>query len=205
MRCSVRSMPGAVVVAERADVVDDVLDVLLGDLAIEQDLLAATAEARLGTPAEVHDDLDQVALGRQRAQAVADLRRQGERAARSRSSVIGRVSLDTAPPAPVESGALACHRVATGTRLAPQTRTAVSFISSDDRWRSLRNRAPPGADRAAIRRSARRSRPPVRGVAPMSLAVNVDASSRPEPRAVRSATRPRPNSISSGGSCSGGR
>ena len=39
---------GAVVLAERADVVDDVLDVLVGHLALEQHLLAAGAETRLG-------------------------------------------------------------------------------------------------------------------------------------------------------------
>ena len=51
---------GAVVLAERADVVDDVLDVRLGDLALEQDLLAAAAEARLRAAPEVHHDLDDV-------------------------------------------------------------------------------------------------------------------------------------------------
>ncbi len=49
---------GAVVLAEGAHVVDHVLDVVLADLAVEQDLLAAAAEARLRLAPEVHDDLD---------------------------------------------------------------------------------------------------------------------------------------------------
>ena len=67
---------GAVVVTERADVVDHVLDVLRLDLAVEQDLLAATAEAGLRPAAEVHDDLDDAAYALEGAHALADLGRQ---------------------------------------------------------------------------------------------------------------------------------
>ena len=67
----------AVVVAERADAGDDVLQVVLGDLALEQHALAARAEAGLGPAAEVHHDLDDVEHVGQRADGVADLRRQG--------------------------------------------------------------------------------------------------------------------------------
>ena len=51
--------PGAVVVTERADVVDDVGDVGLADLAIAEGDLAV-GEARLRPAAEIHDDLDDV-------------------------------------------------------------------------------------------------------------------------------------------------
>ena len=65
----------AVVVAEAADVVDDVRDVMLGDLALEQRDLAARV-ARLGLAAEVQDDLDQgLSLG-QGANGVHDLGRE---------------------------------------------------------------------------------------------------------------------------------
>ena len=66
---------GAVVVAERADVVDDVRDVGLGDLALEQRHLGIR-EARLRPAAEVHDDLDQRLAVGQRVDGVDDLRRQ---------------------------------------------------------------------------------------------------------------------------------
>ena len=65
----------AVVVAERADVIDHVLDVFLGHLAIQQDLLAAFAETCFGRAAKVHHDLDQVTLGGQSAQPIGDLGR----------------------------------------------------------------------------------------------------------------------------------
>ena len=68
---------GAVVVAEGADVVDDVLQVGLDDLALEEHGLAAAAEASLRAPAEVHHDLDQVALRRQGLQGGDELGRQG--------------------------------------------------------------------------------------------------------------------------------
>ncbi len=66
---------GPVVVAEHADVVDDVRDVGVGDLAVEQVLLAGR-EARLRPAAEVHHDLEQVGTVREAAQPIADLRRQ---------------------------------------------------------------------------------------------------------------------------------
>ncbi len=50
--------PGPVVVAERADVVDDVGDVRLGDLALQERHLAVR-EARLRATAQVEDDLDE--------------------------------------------------------------------------------------------------------------------------------------------------
>ncbi len=68
-------MPGPVVVAERADVLDDVGDVRLGDLAIEEHHLAVR-EPRLRSPAEVEHDLDHVFLVRERVDGGDDLRRQ---------------------------------------------------------------------------------------------------------------------------------
>ncbi len=67
---------GAVVLAERADVVDDVLDVVRPDLTIEQDLLATTTEARLRAAAKVHHHLDDAAHVIELTHALADLRRQ---------------------------------------------------------------------------------------------------------------------------------
>ena len=63
---------GAVVAAELADVADDGGDVLGGDLAVAQDLLAA-GEPRLGEPAEVHDDLEQPVEAIERADALTDV------------------------------------------------------------------------------------------------------------------------------------
>ena len=77
---------GAVVLTERADVGDDRLDVGLGDVALEQDLLAAATEARLRAAAEVHHDLDHVAVGGQGAHALGDL--QGQRV-EQRVDVVG--------------------------------------------------------------------------------------------------------------------
>ena len=66
---------GPVVVAERPDVLDDVADVGLRDLALqERDL--AVGEARLGPPAEIEDHLDQRLLVGQRVDGLDDLRRQ---------------------------------------------------------------------------------------------------------------------------------
>ncbi len=55
---------GAVVVAERADVLHDEGDVALVDLAVQQHHFRIR-EARLGPPTQVHDDLDQRAPVRQ--------------------------------------------------------------------------------------------------------------------------------------------
>ena len=82
-------MPGAVVVAEDADVVDDVGDVGLGDLAIEQVLLAGR-EARLGTPAEVHHHLEQVGPVGEAAQACSTI--SGGSACHERIEVVGRLA-----------------------------------------------------------------------------------------------------------------
>ena len=68
--------PGAIVVAERADVLDDIGDVGLVDLAIEEDHLAVR-EAGLRTAPEIEHDLDQVVLGRQPVDGRDDLRREG--------------------------------------------------------------------------------------------------------------------------------
>ena len=68
--------PGAVVLAEGADVVDHVADVLGRDLAVQQDLLAAAAEARLRAAAQVHDHLDDIRHLRQGPHALADSRRE---------------------------------------------------------------------------------------------------------------------------------
>ena len=48
MRWSVRSMPARLSSPNDADVVDDIGDVVLVDLAVGQDLLPAAPEARLG-------------------------------------------------------------------------------------------------------------------------------------------------------------
>ena len=66
---------GAVVVAERADVLDDERDVGLADLAIEQHHLRIR-EPRLRPPAEVEHDLDERGPIRQRMHGVHDLGRQ---------------------------------------------------------------------------------------------------------------------------------
>src|SRR5664280_727219 len=50
---------GPVVLTEDTDVIDDIGEVGLGDLALEECLLAV-GEARLRSPAEVHHNLDQV-------------------------------------------------------------------------------------------------------------------------------------------------
>ena len=67
---------GAVVVAERPDVVDDEGDVGLVDLALEQAHLRIR-EARLGPTAEVHDDLDEGGPIGQGVDGRHDLGRQG--------------------------------------------------------------------------------------------------------------------------------
>ena len=66
---------GAVVVAEDADVVDDVRDIGLGDLPVEQVLLAGR-EPRLRPAAEVHHDLEQVGPVGEPSQAITDLGRE---------------------------------------------------------------------------------------------------------------------------------
>ena len=121
---------GAVVVAERADVVDDVLDVLLGHLALEQHLLAAAAEARLGRAAEVHDDLDQVALGRQRAQIASPI--SGGSAIEQRLEVVGAFGwCRSGRSSFVVSVIVGCISRGRGTSAGSSTRTALSFISSE--------------------------------------------------------------------------
>jgi len=77
---------GPIVVAEGADVVDHVLDVGLADLAIEERHLAVD-EARLGSPAEVHDDLDQL----RRIGQVADRREDvGRKSVEEQTQVVDR-------------------------------------------------------------------------------------------------------------------
>ena len=91
---------GAVVIAERADVIDDVLDVLLVDLAVEQDLLAAAAEARLGSAAEVHDHLDELATQRGSARMRSPISGGSASSRASRSSVGGLDGLRTSADRP---------------------------------------------------------------------------------------------------------
>ena len=67
---------GAVVVAERPDVVDDERDVRFDDLAVEQTHLRIR-EAGLRPAPEVHDDLDQGVAIRQLVDRRHDLGRQG--------------------------------------------------------------------------------------------------------------------------------
>ena len=62
---------GPVVVAEDADVIDDVGDIAIGDLAVEEVLLAG-GEARLRPAAEVHDDLEEIGPVREALEALAD-------------------------------------------------------------------------------------------------------------------------------------
>ncbi len=66
---------GPVVVAEGPDLVHDLADVRLGDLAVEERHLAV-GEARLGPPAEVHHHLDQVGALWQGMERGDDLRRE---------------------------------------------------------------------------------------------------------------------------------
>ena len=134
---------GAVVVAERADVVDDVLDVLFGDLALEQLGLAAAAEARLRRAAEVHHDLDHVrALGSARKLRWISGGSASSRASMSSvSSTCGsRRPVSRRSPAGSSSSSgsyrltyhdcLPGQRTA-GTSIGSATRTRVSFNSSD--------------------------------------------------------------------------
>ena len=65
---------GPVVLTEDADVIDDVAEVVLGDLALEEGRLAV-GEARLRPPAEVHDDLDQVGWIGQSLDGIEHVRR----------------------------------------------------------------------------------------------------------------------------------
>ena len=67
--------PGAVVAAELADARDDVRDVLGGDLASRQDLLAS-GEARLGETAKIHDRLEQAVQALERSDACREVRGQ---------------------------------------------------------------------------------------------------------------------------------
>ena len=101
------------------------------DLAVEQHLLAAAAEARLRTPAQVHHDLDEVALGRQPHQAVADLLRQRiEQEVQVVGDLTGLAGHGSSCPGGV-GGRWRGHRVATGTMAGSATRTRVSFNSRE--------------------------------------------------------------------------
>ena len=113
--------PRAVVVAERPDVLDDVGDVRLTDLAFEEGNLAVR-ETRLGAPAQVEDDLDQRLLLGQRVDGVDDLPRQGRQ---ERVEVVDRF----AAPVSGQPSLLRGHRTPAGTRAGSATRTSVSFIS----------------------------------------------------------------------------
>ena len=123
IRWSVRSIPGPVVVAERADVVDHVGDVGLGDLALEEHLLAV-GEARLRPPTEVEDDLDQRRPFGQGVDGVDDL---GGSEAKSalRSSINSRAAISRS-----HDGLPSGQRTPAGTRAGSATRTRVSFMSS---------------------------------------------------------------------------
>ena len=115
---------GAVVVAERADVLDDEGDVGLVDLALEERHLRIR-EARLRPPAEVHDDLDEGGPVRQGMDGGDDLGRQGRE---QRVEVVDRFALAVRliprwPPSTAQ-------RTPAGTRAGSATRTRVSFISS---------------------------------------------------------------------------
>ena len=76
MRCSVRSMPARLSSPNEPMWSMTYWMSSSVDLALEQHLLAARAEARLGRAAEVHHDLDHVAFGRNGADSVGDLGRQ---------------------------------------------------------------------------------------------------------------------------------
>ena len=80
---------GPVVVAERADVVHHVLDVRLGDLALEQGHLAVH-EPRLGPPPQVHHDLDQLrGIGQRRGPPAIDIGREG---AQEQTQIVDRLA-----------------------------------------------------------------------------------------------------------------
>ena len=105
--------------------VDDVLDVLGGDLAVEQDLLAAAAEARLRPATEVHDHLDDVADLGQGAHALTDDR--GERVEQGIEVVAGGGWDGGGHGA---SGGWRGHQIA-GTSVGSATRTSASLISRE--------------------------------------------------------------------------
>ena len=164
---------GAVVVPERADVVDDVLDVLLGDLALQQHRLAAAAEARLRRrPRSITTSMTVWRVG-QRAEAAPGSPAAAPRAATSMSSVISRRLVATGPPA---------FDLAGSDRSVAAGRCASSWSSRDGRherrlgdahqrspstaarhWRSAGSLPPPGAGRVVTRRFARPSERPARG------------------------------------------
>jgi hypothetical protein len=118
---------GAVVLAERADVVHDVLDVTVDDLALEQDLLPAAPEARLRTAAQVHDHLDEIPIGGQLLDGGDDLgRERGEECV----EVVGHLpTLDAGHGFSFPARRGRHHRTA-GTMTGSATRTSVSFMSS---------------------------------------------------------------------------
>ena len=117
--------PGAVVLAERTHVVDHVLDVVDTDLALAEDFLATTAEARLRPAAQVHDDLDDGVHPGQRPHVLTQLGRHGRE---QRFEVVGRIGRRRGG-----HGLLRCrcgHQTA-GTSEGSATRTRASLISRE--------------------------------------------------------------------------
>ncbi len=112
--------PRPVVVAEAADVLDDMGDVRLVDLAIEEHDLGIR-EAGLGPATQVQDDLDQRLLLGERVDGVDDL---GRQRGQERVEVVDRF----ASPVSGQPGLLRGQRTPAGTSAGSATRTSVSFI-----------------------------------------------------------------------------
>ena len=121
---------GAVVLAERADVVDDVLDVLVADLAIEQHLFAARGPKRASgrRPRSMTISITSRSAGIARTRSAIS----GGSATRSASRSEGRSSVRASVmcvmlPSFSEIG----QRRTAGTSAGFLTRSATSFISSE--------------------------------------------------------------------------
>ena len=116
--------PGPIVVTERPDVIDDVGDVGLGDLAVEEHHLAIR-EARLRPPTQVEDDLDQRLLLGESVDGRHDLGRQRRE---QRVQVVDRFA--TAIRWSHARLLRPAQRTPAGTSAGSATRTRVSFMSS---------------------------------------------------------------------------
>ena len=133
MRWSVRSMPARLSSPNDADVLDDVGDVAVGDLAVEQRDLRRRV-ARLGPAAQVQDDLDQRLPVRQGMDRLHDLRRQRRQedveVVHGLALALGGSHADRPSFVVGHLDVVLRHRTPAGTRRGSATLTRVSFISS---------------------------------------------------------------------------
>ena len=114
----------AVVIPERADVIDDERDVRLGDLAVEQADLGV-GETPFGLATEVHDDLDERLAIRESVDRFDDLGRQRRQ---QHIEVVDGLALAVVG---THAGLLSHgYRTPAGTSAGSATRTSVSFMSS---------------------------------------------------------------------------